>query len=356
MYKTVRKGDASLQYTILPQTDQFSSSGFPQTSDKSSSRIIKYIIGTLSILIILSCVAAPFFMNQSDQRLFDSTVLAIGRVGHNTIARNSSRSQEKDIANKSKNRLPVTTTVSSTEAYRKQDIEDEMATLSEASNVDEQESQEFTTTDSTTSSTQRSQTSTESTTSVKQTSTSTTTYILPIAWSTGLKTLTSTPSEVTKTTSSAPTRKAKMPRVTLKLRENETIPEIYMKAGVASYKKGNITTSVLVHGLSLEGLIFNTPEGTINPWPQKWFFTDPSSDFQWKVQSSQQGLNQMSIRIYIILAVFAAFASISISLLLYVRKATRRQRQSVEEPEVEGQEEDKSTLLGAESQETEEKE
>lgn len=74
----------------------------------------------------------------------------------------------------------------------------------------------------------------------------------------------------------------------MKLRENETIPQMYMKAGIASYKKGNITTSVLAHGLSLEGLIFKTPEGTINPWPQKWFFTDPSSDFQWKVQSSPQ--------------------------------------------------------------------
>ncbi|XP_043598007.1 uncharacterized protein LOC122574447 isoform X2 [Bombus pyrosoma] len=352
MYKTVRKGDASLQYTILPQTDQFSSSGFPQTSDKSSSRNIKYIIGTLMILIVLSCVAAPFFMNQSDQRLFARTMLAIGRVGHNAIARNSSRSQEKDIANKSKNRLPVTTTVSSTEAYRKQDTEDEMTTLSEASNVDEQESQEFTTTDSTTSNTQRSQTSTESTTSVKQTSASTTTYTLPTTWSTGLKTLTSTPSEATKMTSSAPTRKAKMPRVTLKLRENETIPQMYMKAGIASYKKGNITTSVLAHGLSLEGLIFKTPEGTINPWPQKWFFTDPSSAFQWK------GLNQKSIKIYITLLVFATFVSISISLVLFARKTTRSQRQSVEEPEVEeGQEEeDKSTLLGAESKETEEKE
>ncbi|XP_071867757.1 uncharacterized protein isoform X2 [Bombus fervidus] len=352
MYKTVRKGDASLQYTILPQTDQFSSSGFPQTSDKSDSRIIKYVIGTLMILIILTFVATPLFTDPSEQRLFTTAVLAISRVGHNTIARNSSRSQEKDVANESKNRLPVTTTVSSTEVYRKQDIEDEMTTLSEASNVDEQESQEFTTTDATTSSTQRSQTSTESTTSVKQTSTSTTTttYMLPTTWSTGLKTLTSTPSEVTKMTSSAPTRKAKMPRVTLKLRENETIPQMYMKAGIASYKKGNITTSVLARGLSLEGLIFKTPEGTINPWPQKWFFTDPSSDFRWK------GLNQVSRRIYIILVVFAAFASISISLLLYVRKATRRQRQSVEEPEVEGQEEDKSTLLGVESQETEEKE
>lgn len=146
MYKTVRKGDASLQYTILPQTDQFSSSGFPQTSGKAGFRILKYSICTLMILFVVSYVAVSLFMNQSDQRLFASTMLAIGRVGHNTIARNSSRSQEKDIANKSKNRLPVTTTISSTEAYRKQDIEDEMTTLLEASNVDEQESQEFTTT------------------------------------------------------------------------------------------------------------------------------------------------------------------------------------------------------------------
>lgn len=108
--------------------------------------VVKYFICTFMILIILSYAAASFFTNQSDQRLFASTVLAIGRVGHNTIARNSSRSQEKDIANKSKNRLPVTTTVSSTEAYRNQDIEDEMTTLLEASNVDEQESQEFATT------------------------------------------------------------------------------------------------------------------------------------------------------------------------------------------------------------------
>lgn len=90
------------------------------------------------------------------------------------------------------------------------------------------------------------------------------------------------PSEMTKT-SSGIARKGKMPRVTLKLRENETIPQMYMKAGIASYKKGNITTSVLAHGLSLEGLIFKTPEGTIKPWAQKWFFSGPSSDFQWKV-------------------------------------------------------------------------
>ena len=63
----------------------------------------------------------------------------------------------------------------------------------------------------------------------------------------------------------------------------------------------------------------------------------------------------MPIRIYIVLAVFAALASISISLLLYVqRKAIRRQRQCIEEAGVEGHEEDKSILLGV--QETEEKE
>lgn len=89
--------------------------------------------------------------------------------------------------------------------------------------------------------------------------------------------------ESTKTLSTP--RKPKMPKVTLKLRENETIPQMYVKAGIASYKKGNITTSVLAPRLSLEGLIFKTPEGTIKPWPQKWFFGEPSdSDVKtWKV-------------------------------------------------------------------------
>lgn len=80
---------------------------------------------------------------------------------------------------------------------------------------------------------------------------------------------------------SSTSRKPKMPRVTLKLRENETIPQMYMKAGIASYKKGNITTSVLAHDLSLEGLIFKVPDGTIKPWPHKWFFRDPTFDIPW---------------------------------------------------------------------------
>ncbi|KAF3422883.1 hypothetical protein E2986_02869 [Frieseomelitta varia] len=353
MYKTVRKGDTCLEYKILPQTDHFSSSGSPRTSKKSDSSrtccIIRNGIITLMILFLLGCLSLPFFMKPSDRQLL---IKALFKT--NALTRNFSRSQEKDIgANKSKSKVLVTTTmIPSTELYRKQDVENQMTTVSELLNADEQESEEFTITDATTS-TQRSQTSTES--SMKQTSTTS-----PLAstsmWSTSLRMLTSSPSDVIKTSSSTPTKKTKMPRVTLKLRENETIPQMYMKAGIASYKKGNITTSVLAHGLSLEGLIFKTPEGTINPWPQKWFFTDASSsDFQWKVQSSRQGLNQMPIRIYIVLAVFAALASISISLLLYVqRKAIRRQRQCIEEAGVEGHEEDKSILLGV--QETEEKE
>lgn len=103
------------------------------------------------------------------------------------------------------------------------------------------------------------------------------------ASSTTSKTSSSGTTEDTKMLSTP--KKPKMPRVTLKLRENETIPQMYVKAGIASYKKGNITTSVLAPRLSLEGLIFKTPEGTIKPWPQKWFFGEPSdSDVKtWKV-------------------------------------------------------------------------
>lgn len=338
-----------MQYTILPQTDQLSSSGFPQTSGKSRPRIIKYTMGTLMILMILSCVATPFLMNQDDQSLFASTIFA---MGYNTVHRNSSRSQGENIsANRSRNRLADTMTMSPTEAYRKQDVEDGITPALGVLNEEEVETENFTFTDSDESSTQRFQVSPEVQTSIRQTSTSIT---LPsISSSTSLTTLKMSASVSTEAITTIPNspRKAKMPRVTLKLRENETIPQMYMKAGIASYKKGNITTSVLARGLSLEGLIFKTPEGTIKPWPQKWFFTDPSSDFQWK------GLNQMPVTIYIVLAALAALASVSMILMFYVqRKTSRRQRQSAEEPEVGGQEEDKSTLLGAECQEIEEKE
>lgn len=64
----------------------------------------------------------------------------------------------------------------------------------------------------------------------------------------------------------------------------------------------------------------------------------------------------MSKKIYLTVAAFVAIASLFVSMMFYMRITIRRQRQSVKEPEVEGQEEDKSTLLGAESKETEEKE
>lgn len=146
MYKTVRKGDASLQYTILPQTDQFSSSGFPQASSKSKPRIIKFTMGTLMILIILSCVATPFLMNQNDQSLFASAVLSMGRVAHNTIPRNSTRSQGADVVvNKSRSRLTETMTVmSSTEAHRKQDTEDRTTSTFGVMKAEEVETEDFT--------------------------------------------------------------------------------------------------------------------------------------------------------------------------------------------------------------------
>lgn len=65
----------------------------------------------------------------------------------------------------------------------------------------------------------------------------------------------------------------------------------------------------------------------------------------------------MQVTIYIVLAGLVAMASISIVLMFYIqRKAMKRQRRNIEEPEMEEQEEDKSTLLGSENQELEEKE
>lgn len=121
MYKTVRKGDASLQYTILPQTDQFSSGGFPQASGKPRPRIIKYTMATIMVLIILSCVATPFLMNQNDHNLFASTMRAISRV---ESVRNTSKNQTKSMSeNKNRGRIS-TTMVSMTEVIRRKDLED----------------------------------------------------------------------------------------------------------------------------------------------------------------------------------------------------------------------------------------
>ncbi|XP_066583279.1 uncharacterized protein [Prorops nasuta] len=351
MYKTVRKGDASLQYTILPQTDQFSSLGYPHTSGKLSSKCVKYSMGSLMVLIILACVATPFLMNQNDHNLFASTMLAMGRIGHSAVARNSSRSEDI-AAGRSRNR--PTGSESMTDATRRNDLEE---TTLISLNILRAEAPEkiIDVTSEDLSSTLMDTTSVtlEELTSRRTDFVDSTNPSSQIVASSSSKLFSSSEQETTRIPSGL-SRKAKMPRVTLKLRENETIPQMYMKAGIASYKKGNITTSVLAHGLSLEGLIFKTPEGTIKPWPQKWFFTDPTSDFQWK------GPTQMPMTIYILLAGLAALASISMVLMFYVqRKAAKRQRQCIEEPEVECQEEgeeDKSTLLGVGSVETEEKE
>ncbi|XP_012284525.1 uncharacterized protein LOC105701942 [Orussus abietinus] len=352
MYKTVRKGDASLQYTILPQTDQFSASGFPQSSSKSRPKILKYTMGTLMVIIMLSCIATPFLMNQNDHNLFANTVLAMDRqvapkshhldkVGH-AIFKNSSKPFHKETSIKEKIRTEVSEK-SRTETERRKIVHETTTQLlgKETSNPETtvEDKEEFV-------SAVPPESSLTANAGVQETSSRTSTKLPSTTSSSRYPT---SPRSKMNIYSELP---RKLPRVTLKLRENETIPQMYMKAGIASYKKGNITTSVLAHGLSLEGLIFKTPEGTMKPWPRKWPFTDASSYFQWKKS------NQMPMMIYIVLASLAALACVSIVLMFYVqRKVSRRQRQSVEEPEAEGHEEDKSTLLGeTEKQEADNKE
>jgi hypothetical protein len=146
MYKTVRKGDASLQYTILPQTDQFSSGGFPQTSGKPRPRIIKYTMGTVMVLIILSCVATLFLMNQNDHNLFASTMLAMSRV---ETLRNTSRGQTKEVGvSKNRSKIPAVT-VSTTEPGKRKDLEDGTTSISKILHEEERDKEEAMIDDST---------------------------------------------------------------------------------------------------------------------------------------------------------------------------------------------------------------
>lgn len=136
MYKTVRKGDASLQYTILPQTDQFSSGGFPQTSGKTRPRIIKYTMGALMVLIMMSCVATPFLIHQNDHNLFAGTTLTLSRA---EPVRNTSRGQTKDVGvSKGRGRVPATT-VSTTEMTKRKDLEDSTTPYGEILRGDDEE-------------------------------------------------------------------------------------------------------------------------------------------------------------------------------------------------------------------------
>ncbi|XP_046489549.1 uncharacterized protein [Neodiprion pinetum] len=315
MYKTVRKGDASLQYTILPQTDQFNAAaGFsPAASSKARPMVLRCTMALVVALIILSCIATPFLINQKDHNLFASTMLSMGRV-EVSIRKNGTKTDAEDVVT-DKQEVKLDDELSATSA--KPEGNGLLGTSAPSS--------------------------------TPLSLTTTTTF-----FSTQQQTFSasSTTSRLSANPSSSTEVPRKLPRVTLKLRENETIPQMYMKAGIASYKKGNITTSVLAHGLSLEGLIFKTPEGTIKPWPQKWSFADPSSYFQWK------GIRQVPRMVYFILGGLAALAILSIILMTYVQwRASRRlQRRNVEVLEIESQEEDESTLLGPETREGVDKE
>ncbi|XP_046431749.1 uncharacterized protein LOC124308190 [Neodiprion virginianus] len=315
MYKTVRKGDASLQYTILPQTDQFNAAaGFsPAASSKARPMVLRCTMALVVALIILSCIATPFLINQKDHNLFASTMLSMGRV-EVSIRKNGTKTDAEDVVT-DKQEVKLDDELSATSA--KPEGNGLLGTSAPSSTP------LSLTTTTTFFSTQQQTFSASSTTSRSSANPSSSTEV-----------------------------PRKLPRVTLKLRENETIPQMYMKAGIASYKKGNITTSVLAHGLSLEGLIFKTPEGTIKPWPQKWSFADPSSYFQWK------GIRQVPRMVYFILGGLAALAILSIILMTYVQwRASRRlQRRNVEVLEIESQEEDESTLLGPETREGVDKE
>lgn len=328
MYKTVRKGDASLQYTILPQTDQFNATGFPLvSSSKARPRALKFTMALVLLLIILSCIATPFLMNQKDHNLFASTMLSMGRVEH-SLYKNATNANSKDVVIEKEREVE----------HEKLGAEVERRDRAEttSSKPDDHPVKNLPRTSVPTTTSSSPSPVTTSATNQQQTSS---------VFSTTLRS--STTQSINKLSTDGP---RKLPRVTLKLRENETVPQMYMKAGIASYKKGNITTSVLAHGLSLEGLIFKTPEGTIKPWPQKWPFADPSY-FQWK------GIRQVPRMVTFVLAGLLSLATISVILLTYIQwKASRRQRGNVEVHEIESQEEDESTLLGPETSETVEKE
>ncbi|CAG5097681.1 Protein of unknown function [Cotesia congregata] len=216
MYKTVRKGDASLQYTILPQTDQFFDNGPPMTPPPSPSARDN------------NCLRVVYKYLTTVKRFYKKKKESTSEI----------TTEEINIKIESTASLLLSSLLS---------VETSPPTPETSSKVQTEFTDPATTTTTTTATTSGSSTSTY--------------------------------------------KKAKMPRVTLKLRENETIPQMYMKAGIASYKKGNITTSVLAHGLSLEGLIFKTPEGTIKPWKDKWPFGESSlyKDYsQWKLKAHRR--------------------------------------------------------------------
>ncbi|KYN04311.1 PREDICTED: mucin-21 [Cyphomyrmex costatus] len=350
MYKTVRKGDASLQYTILPQMDQFTSGGFPQTSNKPRLRIIKYTMATIMVLIILSCVATPFLINQNDHNLFASTIHAISRV---EPVRNTSRNQTKNIG-ESKSRGKIST-VLTTEVTRRKDLENGTTSFNVILRGEEEE-EEAMANDATLADTPEISTQVISS---METSTRDHQMATTSALSSASTTVSSTSSTTSKVFSSSTTegtktsKKLKMPRVVLKLRENETIPQMYVKSGIASYKKDNIATNVLASELSLEGLVFKTPEGTIKPWHQIWPFSELDPDTKWKLFIMK---HVATIASY---GLFAGIGLVVLGMLCVLLcsncdacKASNRAGKNID---LEFKEHE-STLLGPESQAIEEKE
>ena len=143
MYKTVRKGDASLQYTILPQTDQFTSSGLPlQTARKSRLKLMKYTMGTFLILFLLSCIATPFLINQNERDIFINSMLAMGRTQHDTRIRNSTKELTPEEANEKREMsLIVSKIIYNLDASRERNyIDEETSTQSITSKNNEKDS------------------------------------------------------------------------------------------------------------------------------------------------------------------------------------------------------------------------
>ncbi|KAK0075322.1 hypothetical protein PV326_011681 [Microctonus aethiopoides] len=293
MFKTVRKGDASLQYTILPQTDQFVGNNLlPQPPDTRESNVYKFML----LLVFIATCFCTF-------AIISSIILNAQRESNSFAVRNLEQVEYNDVV-KLKNHQSTT----------RNSIDVKQEEVFSTNNAMEINSNNIQTTTENSIVTKIFETPPDVDDNVPEIMDTITDYTSPenklilgkidissppsidsivlknselpvtVMPLTTIDTSSSSTSSKPRTTVSNylltnrmnPTnifKRAKMPRVTLKLRENDTIPKMYMKAGIASYKKGNITTSVLAHGLSLEGLIFKTPEGTIKPWSKKCAFS-----------------------------------------------------------------------------------
>ncbi|KAK0163424.1 hypothetical protein PV327_007108 [Microctonus hyperodae] len=285
MFKTVRKGDASLQYTILPQTDQFiGNSPLPQPPDTRESNVYKFM---LLLVFIATCfctfaIISSIILNaQRESNSF--AVRKLEQVEYNDVVKlkNHQSTTTNSIDVKQEEVFPTNNAMEINSNNIQTTTENSMVTkiFETPPDVDDNVPEIMDTiTDYTSPGGIDINSSPSSIDSKNFKNPELPLTVLP------LTTIDASSSSKPKTTVSNylltnrmnPTnifKRAKMPRVTLKLRENDTIPKMYMKAGIASYKKGNITTSVLAHGLSLEGLIFKTPEGTIKPWSKKCAFS-----------------------------------------------------------------------------------